>query len=188
MVIGIDFDGTINDMLITWVEWLNRKHGTSVQLSDIIEWELAKVFPALSKRELFEPLNTPEYWDEVPIKSGAVEVIEKLISEGDEVYIITSSHYRTLPYKLDKCLFAHFPFLKKENIIITYNKSLINCDLLLDDAEHNLINFKGIKVLFDASYNKNSIVHDFRVKSWADFDKLVRELKIVEIGEKYNGK
>lgn len=178
MVIGIDFDGTINDMLITWTEWLNRKHGTSVQLSDIVEWELEKVFPTLSKRELFEPLNTPEYWDEVPIKPGAVEVIEKLISEGDEIYIITSSHYRTLPYKLDKCLFAHFPFLKKENIIITYNKSLINCDLLLDDAEHNLVKFKGIKVVFDAPYNKNTSVADFRVASWEDFYELISELKI----------
>ena len=74
-----------------------------------------------------------------------------------------------------------------KNVIITYNKSLINCDILLDDAEHNLINFKGIKVLFDAPYNKNSTVADFRVTSWKDFYELVTELKIAGIGD-YNDK
>jgi 5'(3')-deoxyribonucleotidase len=188
MILGLDFDGTINDMLDTWVEWLNKKHKTNIKVSDITEWELIKVFPTLTKRELFEPLNTPAFWQYVSIKPDAIEIIEKLIQDGHKIYIITSSHYRTLPAKLDKCLFAHFPFLKKENVIITYDKSLINCNLLLDDAEHNLINFKGIKVLFDASYNKNSTVHDFRISSWTEFYELVQELKNVGIGEKHNGK
>lgn len=188
MIIGLDFDGTINNMLDTWVEWLNKKHGTEVKVEDITEWELIKAFPGLTKRELFEPLNTPEFWHYVTIKPGAVEIIKKFIEDGHQIYIVTSSHYITLPSKMDNCLFAHLPFLRKENVIITYNKSLINCDVLLDDAEHNLINFKGIKVLFDASYNKNSTVHDFRVKSWTDFYELIHELKIVGIGEKYNGK
>lgn len=188
MIIGLDFDGTINDMLETWLEWLNKKHGTTVKLEDVVDWELSKVYPSLSKKELFEPLNTPEYWSHVTIKANADEVIKKLIDEGHQIYIITSSHYRTLSAKLDKCLFEHLPFLNKENIIITYNKALINCDVLLDDAEHNLINFKGIKVLFDASYNKNSTVHDFRISSWTEFYELVQELKNVGIGEKHNGK
>ena len=184
MIIGLDFDGTINNMLDTWVEWLNKKHGTDVKVSDITDWELAKAFPDLSKRELFEPLNTSEFWYYVTIKPGAVEIIEKLIQDGHKIYIVTSSHYRTLPAKLDNCLFAQLPFLKKEDIIITYDKSLIKCDILLDDAEHNLINFRGIKVLFNALYNKNSTVQDFRVTSWEDFYELVNELKIVGMGEK----
>ena len=179
MIIGIDFDGTINNMLETWIELLNQRHGTTVRIEDVVEWELTKVFPNLTKNELFEPLSTSEFWSCVTIKSGATEVVEKLIQDGHKIYIVTSSHYRTLPAKLDNCLFAHFPFLHKENVIITYDKSLINCDLLLDDAEHNLTNFKGLKILFDALYNKNSVVQDFRVSSWADFYELVNELKIV---------
>ena len=173
MVIGIDFDGTINNMLDTWIAWLNKKHGYSVKASDVTEWELAKVFPTLTKSELFEPLNTPEFWDEVSIKEDAAAVIARLIKDGHEIYIITSSHYRTLPAKLDRCLFAHLPFLKKENVIITYNKSLIKCDLLLDDAEHNLRDFTGTKVIFDAPYNQNCVCADHRVSTWKEFYELV---------------
>ena len=177
MVIGIDFDGTINNMLETWVEWLNRKHGYHVQASDITEWELAKQYPFLDKAELFEPLNTPEFWDEVAIKPDAPEVVERLIHEGHKIYVITSSHYKTLPYKLKRCLFAHFPFLNKEDVIITYNKSLIRCDLMLDDAEHNFKDFFGTRVIFDAPYNRDCTCADYRVASWKEFYMLISELE-----------
>ena len=183
MIIGIDFDGTINNMLDTWIEWLNQRYGTKVKFEDIVDWELAKVFPMLSKEDLFAPLSQPEYWRAVTMKSDAVEIIKKLLDEGHEIYVVTSSHYRNLPAKIDNCLLLHLPFLKKENIIITYNKAIINCDVLLDDAVHNLINFKGIKVLFDAPYNKNSTIEDFRVTSWKDFYELITELKTIGIGE-----
>ena len=184
MIIGIDFDDTINNMIETWVVWLNRMRGTSIQMSDITEWEFREKFPGLTVDEFFAPVDIPEFWDDVALKPHAAEILSKLIQDGHKVYIITSSHYKTLPYKFKRCLFAHLPFLTKENVIITYNKSLINCDLLLDDAEHNLINFKGIKVIFDAPYNRNSKVEDFRVTSWEDFYELVNELKNAGIGEK----
>lgn len=176
MIIGIDFDGVINNMLDTWVKWLNIKHGTSVQVKDVTDWEMVKSFPSLTLEELFAPLNTPEFWDEVSIKKEAPEVIERLMAEDHEVYVVTSSHYKTLDYKLKKCLFAHLPFLDKEHVIITYNKSLIRCDVLLDDAEHNLSNFTGVRVLFDAPYNQGCSCADYRVGTWKEFYILISEL------------
>ena len=152
-------------------------------MEDIKEWELEKAFPNLSESELLAPLIQAEFWQRVTVKPGAVDIIKKLIQDGHKIYVVTSSSYKTLQAKLDNCLFKYFPFLNEEDIIITYDKSLIGCDLLLDDAIHNLINFNGIKVLFDASYNKNSTVEDFRVNSWKDFYELVQELKNVSIGE-----
>ena len=94
MKIGIDFDGVMNNMLETWVEWLNKEHSTQVKAEDVTEWELAKKYPGLTRSELFKPLNTPEFWDEVTIKHEAPEVVEKLIAEGHEIYVITSTHYK----------------------------------------------------------------------------------------------
>lgn len=176
MVIGIDFDCTINSMIDTWVEWLNRKWGTTVAVNEIKDWELAKCYPFLSKEDLFEPLNVPEFWDEVQIKPEAVDVIARLINERHEVYVVTSSHYKFVTDKFTRCLFAHFPFLTKENVIITYNKSLIKCDLLLDDGEHNFKGCTCTRVLFDAPYNQDATLFDYRVGSWKEFYILVREL------------
>lgn len=178
MVIGLDFDGVMNCMLETWLEWLNTRHGLAVKFKDVKNWELEKCYTTLTKDELYAPLHFADFWSEVKIQENAPEVIERLIQEGHQVYVITSTHYDILSAKFKNCLLKHFPFIKKENIIITYNKSLINCDLLLDDAEHNLVNFHGIKVIFDAPYNKNASIADFRVTSWEDFYELISELKI----------
>lgn len=176
MKIGIDFDGVLNSMLDTWVAWLNRRWGYKVRPEDVTEWTLTKQYPGLTEDELFEPLTIPDFWKEVNIKYEAPEVVERLLAEGHEVYIITSSHYKTLYHKLEKCLFTHFLYLTEENVIITYDKSLINVDLLLDDAEHNLRNFCGIRVIFDATYNKDCSCVDYRVASWKEFYILVSEL------------
>ena len=50
MIIGLDFDGTINNMLETWIDWLNQRHGTTVKIEDVVEWELTKVFPEYTLR------------------------------------------------------------------------------------------------------------------------------------------
>ena len=176
MIIGIDFDGTINNMLDTWVAWLNKKHGTCVKVEDITEWELSKAFPSLSKTELFEPLDAPEFWRYVTIKPGAIEVIQQLIKEGHRVYIVTSSHYRILSAKFDNCLFRYLPFLHKEDVIITYDKSLIRCDVLLDDYPNNFRNFNGIKILYDQPYNKTADFIDFRVHNWEEFYNIINQL------------
>jgi 5'(3')-deoxyribonucleotidase len=176
MIIGIDFDDVISNTLDMWVKWLNHTHNLKVKLDDITSWKLSDFFPTLSKAELYEPLNTPEFWDTVSIRPGAQDLIQKLIADGHQVYIITSSHYETLPYKLSRCLFANFPYLTKENIIIAYNKSLIKTDILIDDGEHNLKDFAGIKVIFDMPHNQDCKIADFRVITWDDIDILLNNL------------
>ncbi len=176
MTIGLDLDGTINNMLEFWLRWLNNTHNTNVQVKDVVEWDISKVYPNLTTAEIYKPLETPEFWSEVSIQEDAVQVIERLRQENHKIYIITSSHYAILPEKLKRCLFANISFLSKEDVIVTYDKSLIRCDLLLDDAEHNLIGFQGIRVLFDAPYNKQATIFDFRVSSWKEFYILISEL------------
>ena len=176
MIIGFDFDDVISNTLDVWVEQLNRTHNLQVKLDDINSWKLSDFFPTLSKAELYEPLNTPSFWDTVSIRPGAKELIQKLIADGHQIYIITSSYYETLPHKLNRCLFANFPYLTKENIIITYNKSLIKADILIDDGEHNLRDFAGIKVIFDMPHNQDCKIADFRVTTWDDINVLLTAL------------
>lgn len=176
MVIGIDFDGTINSMLEKWLEWLNRAHDRHVQYEHVTEWEVWKQYPDLQEESIFEPLNTPEFWDEVEIKQDAAEVIRQLIKERHRILIITSTHHRLLHEKMKRCLFKHLPFLKKEDVIVTYDKSLVRCDLLLDDGEHNFKNFIGTRVIFDAPYNRDATLVDYRVGSWKEFYVLIRGL------------
>ena len=39
-VICSDFDDTINELLLSWLKWLNNKYGLSVNYEDITEWDM----------------------------------------------------------------------------------------------------------------------------------------------------
>ena len=104
-VICSDFDDVMNELVPTWISWLNSKHRTKVKYEDVVEWDLQKVFPNLSMDEIYEPLHLADFWSSVPPKAEAAYYIGKLIEEGFPFYVVTSSFYRVVESKFDSCLF-----------------------------------------------------------------------------------
>lgn len=73
MVILVDMDDTIENLMPAWVDWLNEKHGTSVSVEDVTEWNVSKFFPTLTRSEVYAPLSDDDFWKTVTPKDGAVE-------------------------------------------------------------------------------------------------------------------
>ena len=148
-------DGTITDLLPSWVKKLNEKHGTNVDHRNIKFWDMEKNFPTLTRDEIFEPLSLDDFWKTVFPISGAQISIRSLLEASHEVYIVTSSGYETLKSKMNNLLFKYFPFLSWDNLIIAKNKQMIDGDVLIDDNPDNLIGGKYIKILLNKSYNED---------------------------------
>lgn len=175
----IDMDDTIEDLLGSWVEALNRKHGTSVHADDITDWDLTRFFPTLDRYEVFAPVFEDEFWGTVKPKKDAARYIKKLKDDGHTIYICTNSNYKTLKAKMDKVLFRYFDFLSWNDVIITNRKQLINADFLIDDAVHNLIGGKYKGILMDAPHNRDFNENEqqiIRVKSWEEIYELINRL------------
>ena len=179
LTVCIDMDDTIEYLLPAWLRWLNSKYNLNVKVEDITEWDITRFFPSLTLNEICEPLNIPEFWDTVTPMSDAIEYIPKLIKDGHEVFICTSTNYKIAPEKFDRCLFKHFPFIDKHNVIITYNKQMIDCDILVDDAIHNLVGGKYLGLLMYMPHNKKVIIEDYRniyrVHNWKEIYEFITE-------------
>ena len=110
---------------------------------------------------------------------NAYDVIKEL-SVAYDVYIGTAYIYPEiknesgifLKYKHDY-LIKELPFIKPENYIFLTNKSLLNCEIKIDDKLNNLEN-ADTKILFTAYHNpdisdeelkKNGVV---RANGWLD--------------------
>lgn len=175
----VDMDDTIENLLDNWIHWLNDKHGTSVKPDEVIDWEIDRFFPTLTRYEVFEPIFTEDFWDTVTPKEDAICYVKRLIDDGYKVFICTNTNYKTLKPKMDKVLFRHFDYLTWNDVIITGNKQMVNADFLVDDGVHNLVggNYKGI--LMDAPHNwyfdekEHGIT---RVKNWEEVYYLIKEL------------
>lgn len=176
LTILVDMDDTVEDLLSAWVSYLNTKHGTSVQKDDVAQWDISKSFPTLSKKQVYEPLYLDDFWLSVKPIDGAAEALQRLMADGHQVLIVTTSSYETLRTKMEEVLFKYFPFLSWDDVIITSRKQLVNGDVLVDDGPHNLEGGQYLRVLMDAPHNRaynaesNGMI---RVNNWGDAYKVI---------------
>ena len=176
LTICIDMDDTIEYLSKAWIKWLYHQYGYHVNYEDIDSWDITKFYPHLTIEQICQPLHEPTFWDTVEPMQDAIEIIPKLKADGHKVYICTSTRYDIAPFKFDRCLFEHFPIISFKDIIMCYNKQMIKCDILVDDAPHN-IEGDYIGLLMNAPFNANfdttSCCKVFRVFDWFDcFNKI----------------
>ncbi len=179
LTILVDMDDTIEYLLKAWVAWLNHECGTKVNWQEISEWDMTKNFPMLTPQQIYEPLEIPEFWDHVKPIPYATEMIHQLIYEGHDIFIVTSTNYKTLSPKMEKVLFRYFPYLSFDNVIVTSCKRLIKGDILIDDGPHNLLGSDCIKLLMDAPHNQKideAKLGARRVHGWEEIYNVIHEI------------
>lgn len=155
LTVLVDMDDTIIDLLGTWVSFLNRMHGTNIKPNDVTQWDMSKTFPMLSKDDVYAPLYFDSLWCSVKPIPDASETMQKILSDGHKIFIVTASTYVTLKIKMEKALLRHFPFLTWDDVIVTGYKQLIKGDVLIDDGTHNLCGGSYEKLLMDAPHNRS---------------------------------
>lgn len=176
LTILVDMDDTIEHLLKAWVEYLNERHGTSVKLEDITEWDLTVAFKTLTREQVFAPLAEDELWERVEPMEKAADVLQRIITKGHTVKIVTATAYQTVRSKMENVLFRHFPFLAWKDVIIAQNKQMIKGDVMVDDAPHNLENGDYVRILMNAPHNKlyDDRANDmYRVNNWDEIEYII---------------
>lgn len=180
MVILVDFDDVLINTGPSWVSVLNEKHGTNVSYDEVVEWGMDKFFPTLTHDEIYEPLVTGEVWSRVSPIPGARETIERMISDGHDVYIVTSSSLNTIGKKWNEVLQKFFPVIHHDKVIVAQNKQMIRGDVIIDDAPFNIRGGCTFGILFDTPHNRgNDAKGLFRATSWNEIYKFVCSMQKV---------
>lgn len=178
-----DFDDVLINFCEVWVSLINEQNNTNVRVDDIKSWNISEAFPSLTKEQVYKPLYETEIWCRVSPLPGAVDGLQKLINDGHQVYIATSSHYKTIADKVDRVLLRYFPFFNLDNLIVIKHKQLLSGDVLIDDGIHNLVGGKYKGILKSAPHNLSCKLEDniFRANDWNEIYQLVGEIAREEI-------
>ena len=169
MTVLIDMDDVLEKLVDAWVIYTNEHFGTHVAPEDVTDWNMSLAFPELTFEQAYAAEMDDEFWKTVQPMPGADEALRKMIADGHEIYIVTSSYYQTLKSKADNVLFKYYPYLRWEQVIISFNKAMIKGDVLIDDGPHNFRGGEYKKILFDAFHNRSfdeKSVGAVRVKNW----------------------
>lgn len=178
----IDVDDVLEDLSTQWVQWLDEKYGLSVKPEDIVSWDMHEFFPTLTDSELYSPLHSKRFWNEMTPKDGAVEYVKRLKDDGHDVVIVTASHPDTVPKKMGKFLFKYFPYISFKDVIITSRKQMISGDVLIDDAPHNLVGGCYMKILMTANHNRSYDAESnmmIRVNDWKEAYDAINRLDVI---------
>lgn len=172
MKIGIDIDGTINNLCEAVLTIYNQDSGDNLQISQITEYYVENFVKPEFKEDFYKYYTDKRVWKLVKIDEVAKEFITKLDSERHEIYFVTSTEPENL-FKKAGWLQRHFPSIDiRKRLIRCYNKQLLSgLDILVDDYDKNLIGGSYKKILIDRPWNQNSddrYFSLFRVNNWEE--------------------
>ena len=181
MRIFVDMDDVLVELLDQWLFELNKISKYHREHKDIINWDIKLAYPDLTPEQIYKPLSDTFMWENIKPIKNAYKYMKKLIEEGHEIYVATSSYPNSFFIKTECCLLKHFDFLTPKNLICIHDKYLLDGDILFDDYHENLRKFKGVKILKDAPYNRDCDYecYNFRVSkenAWKEFYTIVQEL------------
>ena len=179
LTILVDMDDVLDDLCKVWADTLNKLFEVNVQYEDIIEWDMQKAFPMLSKQEIYWPLGCEWMWERINPLPGAIDTVKKLIKDGHKLVIVTASAPETIEPKLKKFFFRRYPFFTMDDVIIAKQKYLIEGDVLIDDGVHNFDKVRCNKILMTAPHNKNFDAEGNgmrRANNWDEIYKIICEI------------
>ena len=179
MTILVDMDDTIEYLLKAWVQGVNEAYGYRASYNDVRDWDVTRAFPGLTRAQVYEIPMRPGFWASVEPIPGAAEALKRLMDAGHEVLIVTATPFESVPEKIGGWLFAHFPFLKWDQVIVAGKKQYIRGDVLIDDGVHNLEGGDYVKILMTAPHNVayNAEAHGMiRVHSWAEIETVLEKI------------
>jgi guanylate kinase len=132
--IGLDVDDILYECNSYALDILRRKYGDSpvFDINNIKSWGPQGTV-ADERLELF---SDPEFVLSQPLVNGAQRFVRDLCRIAD-VFFITSVPPQCMSARA-KRLSEDFPDVPSGNIIMGTRKDLVNIDILLDDASHNI--------------------------------------------------
>ena len=177
----VDMDNVITDS--NFIQILEDYVGYKIDLEKYKKYYIQDLLGD-KKDDFFTKFKDMNMYDGAVLLPDCYDTLKEL-SNYYNIYICTAyiwkeiSEYagNNLKNKYDY-LYKSLDFIKPENYIFTSNKSIINCDIKIDDRIHNLEN-ANTKLLFTAYHNKDISDTDLkkdniiRVNNWKEIGKIL---------------
>lgn len=184
MKIGIDIDDVLTDTSEAMKKYI-YKYDESGEVASHLEEVMRGELPTANIKK-FMANNVVNIQKDTKVKENAIEVIRRLMENGDEIIFITSRGEER--YKGTEAITIEF--LKSNHIKYTkiifnaFNKARIckenNIDLMIDDSVKYCEEIKKENieaVVFTSIVNKDIKTNIKRVSNWLELEKYIIEMR-----------
>ena len=181
MIIMFDIDGILNNLVEETLALYNSRSGKSIQVSDITTYNFSDCLPREDAKGIISLFKEKSLWDSLKPLSGSQNTLNTLINQGHKVYLATATDPVNFEWKIE-WLKQYFPFVPSDNVIRIMDKSLLKCDVLVDDCLDNLTKVFCERICLDYPWNQNKskdMAYDIR-RAYS-FDDVMNIIKNIEM-------
>ena len=172
LTFGIDWDDVISPLNECAIELANKeyKFDPPLTLEEINSWENTGRTSVIKKY-----YNDPRLYDMQRVSDDAKAFIRKLQTKGI-VYIVTAVQPQFMSKRVEQ-IKAAFPDFPDENIIMGFQKSVVQVDITLDDGPHNILKSSArFPVLMRRPWNQE-LTGLLAVNNYEEFFQLLEQIK-----------
>lgn len=180
MIICVDCDNILNDFTEKLLVLYNTRYGKNLQLQNIATFNFYDCLSQEDADGITALFKEKELWDSLSPLPKSQQILEQLVEWGHTVYIATATDPINFSWKC-AWLKHYFSFIPTSNIIRINNKSLLKCDVMIDDHIDNLTSNICERIIMDYPWNQNKekdYVYDiYRATNWSGIPKIIRKIE-----------
>lgn len=171
MVLCIDVDDVICNLQETVIKLFNKRFGANYTLDNFVEYDVINVLSEQDGTVMKDMYGESGLYNKVKPIPGSQEVLQKLINQGHQIYLVTSAIPKTYGEKVE-FIKRYFPFINEDNIVCMKHKWMFNCDVMIEDNLQNLLvkpNYH--RICFDRPWNRSNkdyVYGIYRCYNWND--------------------
>ena len=183
MIINCDVDGVLNNLMDVTLEIYNKRYNTSYTLKDITQYHLENCFEPEVANKMKAIFKESDIWNKVKPTVNSREGLQRLIRSGHDVYLSTDNYPHTFGNKVDWIL-HYYPFIDKSKIICIKDKSLLRCDIMIEDCFEKLIAGQHYhRIIMDQNWNQSNKDWLYGIHRCYNFDDIVAAVNKINESE-----
>ena len=180
MIIMCDLDAVLNDLIPKTLAVYNYRSNKNIQMQNITTYHINECLPKDDADKIYELWQDKALWDSLEPVTDSQWGIETLINMGHKVVIATATYYEQFAWKLE-WIKKYFPMIDTNDVIRINDKSLLRCDVLIEDNLQQLIKSYCERICLDYPYNHDEVkdeVYDiYRASNWRDVVKYINDIE-----------
>ena len=180
MIVMCDIDNVLNNLAEQSVAFHNKRSGKDVQLTDIVTYHCEDCLPPEDAEGIISTFKEKALWDSLTPSTGSQHALKHLVRQGHRIYLATATDLINFNWKMD-WLQKYFPFIPSDNVIRIIDKSLLKCDVMIDDHLDNLIGNMCERIVIDAPWNRSTSKDYsyslYRAYNWDDVIKFINDIE-----------
>ena len=180
MRICVDVDDILCNLVSTGVKLYNAKMNKNIALSDITSFHLHECLDCKDADGIVEIFNSNDIYNHLKPIPDSQWGLETLVNQGHHVFLATATPYRSFANKVE-WVCEHFTCITPQDIVCIQDKSVINCDIMVDDKLDNLTKNLCERIVLDYPWNRDKdkdFVYDIiRTYGWKDIVNIINELE-----------